>query len=525
MTAALLGVAFIAFSIWWILVDRRIPGGGDPGRHLLEAIDLGGRIRGGDLLAPLTFESAPFAYPPLVRTVGAVPELLGLPTHDWSPILLNLIFVPLLTAGCYLTGKLVFGRLAGVLAALFALGSPMVLQLFHVYLIDAPLAAIVAFTTWAVLASDNFTRRRETLLAGALVGVALLIKTPAPVFVAGPIVVMLARGGWRQGRNLALATLAAIVVAGPYYLIHINEFVHVFGEATVSSSDPWTKRFGSNFDGLSRFGSESLAWYWWAAVNTQYLLPLLTLFAIGFVHCLTNLRRRYVPEILAGVVCGYLAMTFLSIHDARYTLPLVVYVAVIGTGWISQTRRRWAAALGSAALVTAVVINVAVGNLGAFRTVQLHLPGDDPAQLTHPGALTLFDKRGYVVGEPRTNPLWTDLFDAARDTGVRRVALSIRETPNWGTDTAGFEVMAHDYGIASPYSDAEATEEPDLVITIWWTSDTFFVEQAGLAPPCAHIEDGVANFDNATIPPYEGVPLSVLVERRSGSSYERWCDF
>jgi hypothetical protein len=523
--AGLAALLFIALSIWWILTDNRLPGGGDPGRHLLEAIDLADRVRGGDLLAPVTYDSDPFAYPPLVRTIGAAVELLGLRLQDWGPIALNLIFVPLLAAGCYLTGSLVFGRLAGVLAAIFALASPMVLQLFHVYLLDAPVAAIIAFGLWALLASDDFRDPPRSILAGALIGLAMLVKPTAPIFLAGPFALMLLRGGWRRGRNLALLAAAALLVAGPHYLANLGDYVSLAGEATVASTDPWTQAFGWTFEGWERFSPESLAWYAWAAVNTQYLVPLLSLFAVGLVVCVTGLRRRrHVPDLLAGLAVGYLAMTMLAVHDPRYSLPLVVFIAVIATGWIATSSRAWAAGTGSGILCLAVVLNIAA-NVGLAGTFKVTLPGDDADDLIHPGALTVVDKGGYVVGEPRRNPLWEELFSAASATGAETAGIQILESTFWGTDNAGFEAMAHEYGIATPILEPEIGDRRDLVATMWWTSDSFYIQERGFDPPCARIEEGIAGAANPTIPADEGIPVSVLVERRIDGRLQRWCDF
>ena len=134
-------------------------------------------------------------YPPLVHAVGGIAAALDLRIEDWGTIAVNIVFVPLLAAGCYLTGRLVYGPTAGMLAAIFALGSPLVLSLFHDFLLDAPLVAMIAITVWALLASDRFNKTRATVLAGALVGLALLVKPIAPVYLIGPVVVMLLGGG------------------------------------------------------------------------------------------------------------------------------------------------------------------------------------------------------------------------------------------------------------------------------------------------------------------------------------------
>lgn len=523
--AAVAAVLFVAISIWWVLADNRLPGGGDPGRHLREAIDVADHLRDGDYLAPLTYDSRdPFAYPPLVRSLGAAVELLGLPLHDWGPIAINLIFVPLLAGGCYLTGSLVFGRFAGALAAIFALGSAMVLQLFHVYLLDAPVAALVAISCWALLASDDLRDRRRAALAGALIGVAMLVKPTAPVFLLGPLALILIRGGWRRGGSLALLAGAAVVVAGPHYLVNLGEYVRLSGEATVASTDPWTQAFGWTFDGWSRFGLESLTWYGWAAVNTQYLAPLMILFAAGLLACVTRFRhRRHVPDLLAGLVVGYLALTMLAVHDPRYTLPLVVFVAVVATGWIANIRRDWLAAAGLGLLSLGVALNLAA-NLGLVGTLKVTMPGDDPDDLIHPGALTIADKRGYVVGEPRGDRAWEELFSTASEAGVESARIEIQESAIWGTDTAGFETMANQYGIATPLFEPSAKRGTDLVVTTWWTSDEFFVNERGFEPPCAHITEGVAGAANPA-DPNTGVRLSILAERRIDGRLQRWCEF
>ena len=196
---------------------------------------------------------------------------------------------------------------------------------------------------------------------------------------------------------------------------------------------------------------ESFTWYSWAAINTQYLVPLLSLLIVGVISCLRQIRGRYVPELLAGLVVGYVAMTMLAVHDARYTLPLVIFVSVIATGWIATTSREWLAALAIAVLVGSAAFNVITSSLGWLGTVRTEVFQSDsrqiPTELIDPGTFTIIDKRGYVVGEPRENPFWEAMFAAADEDGVDSAALVIYGAPIWGTEPAGFEAMASHYGI------------------------------------------------------------------------------
>jgi len=72
------------------------------------------------------------------RLVGALAAFAG-GASVASPIIgENLVFVSLLTLGCYQTGRLLFGPRAGLLASIFVLGSPLLIAQLHVFMLDAP---------------------------------------------------------------------------------------------------------------------------------------------------------------------------------------------------------------------------------------------------------------------------------------------------------------------------------------------------------------------------------------------------
>lgn len=518
-----LGVAlasglFIAFSTWWLLYDRSIPGGGDPGTHLhlaskaaelLKNADIGGLVE----LGPV---GGLYYYPPLVHVVAGVPAALGLAIQDWGTIAINLVFVPMLAFGVYSIGKRTYNETAGLLAAIFALGTPMVLSLFHVFVLDAPLAATVAVGVAALLASDRFERRRESVLAGALVGVALLVKTAAPLYFIGPVLVMLIGGGWRRWQNVALAALAALVVAGPYYAIHLEEVLNLGQETTIGAELGAT---GTAFERDARISFDNLSWYSWVAINEQYFVGLLSLFAIGFVAALRDLRqRKHVPELVAGVALTYfLVAVVLSVRDARYTLPLVVFVSVLGTGWIATTSHVIVRRIALAALGLFVTANIAVSATGSLPDIRVKLPDSTRELGNDPATFTFLDDRGYFVGPPESNDLWDRLFEAAEREGLETARLRILATGLWSEDPIAFDVISGQYGLRETTL-ISSRPEPDLRISTWF-DDSVFVDQKGFDPPCGRIEEGID---------YRAEPMlkSVLVERRvDGGGYERWCEF
>src|SRR5665811_2452362 len=191
--------AFVGLTCWWLTQDRSIPIF-DAGAHLETAIYYHHLLQSGDLLGPFNYTSQ---YPPLAHLVGVFAMFVG-GVSVASPIIgENLVFVPLLTLGCYQTGRLLFGPRAGLLAAIFVLGSPLLIAQLHVFMLDAPETALVAVSMWLLLASERFGRTRVAALAGLAVGAGLLSKVQFPFFVVGIALTALALGGWRNWRGLA----------------------------------------------------------------------------------------------------------------------------------------------------------------------------------------------------------------------------------------------------------------------------------------------------------------------------------
>lgn len=519
LLAGLAAAIFIAVSVWWVLYDGRAPGGGDPGRHLSTVVVFIELLRDLDVASIVDFTGlTDYFYPPLVHLIGSIPGLLGLPVHDWGVVALNLVFVPMLAVGCYLVGRRVYGPRAGLLAVVFALGTPMVLQLSHVFMLDVPLTGAIAVTVAALLASERFGHRRESVLAGVLLGVAMLIKPTAPLFVAGVVAVMLIGGGYRNWRNALLAGAATLLVAGPFFALHLDQFVELTKEASIASEDPFTQDFGWTFEGLSRFSPRSLAWYGWAAVNVQLFLPLTLLFAAGLAYSLRAARRRPgMPELLGGLAAGYLAITFLSLHDPRYTLPLLVFAAVIATGWIATANGAGVRGAATGFLVAAVLVNVAAVTIGGLGTARLEITDQSGGDLIHPGALTFLDNRGWVTGEPNPDSVWDDILSAAEREGLETEELIVHESLFNGTDPIGFDVVAYGHDIRGPWFSGEPLRYPDLRIHTWWLSSNLLDQ--GVPRPCATIEEGAmtGGIDDEVV--------KVAVERREGDRYVRWCDF
>jgi 4-amino-4-deoxy-L-arabinose transferase-like glycosyltransferase len=411
---------FVALTCWWLTQDRSIPIY-DAGDHLEAAIEYHGMLANGNLLEPFTQTSI---YPILGHIVGALAMFVG-GVGVASPIVgENLVFVPLLALGCYQTGRLLFGRLAGMLAVVFVLGSPLLIAQFHVFMLDAPLTALVAVSIWLVLASDHFSRRRAAGLAGLAVGLGLNMKAQYPLFLAGLVLIVLLNGGWRNWRGFGIFCIVAVVVGAPWYIFHFSELGTLLelGGRTADAAP-------ANLPPM--FSTANLTWYFWSVVNSQLLVPLFILVAAGalwmIVMAVRNRREQMLRlEFLAGTFLAWLAITLTPHHDIRYGMPLLAFLAIIGTGWIARLPR--APRTAAISLLALGVIGNTLGiDFGVGREISVGLP---PVLASTAGTTeaVLYTTNGFLVSAPSRDGDVPGLLEALHREGVRTVTWSLGES-------------------------------------------------------------------------------------------------
>lgn len=469
-------LAFIAISVWWVALDARLPDA-DNGKHLLSSFRMYDGLADGHPRTPLTLDTG---YPPLVYLVGAAGVLIGGATRASAILAENLVFVPLLVGGSYAAGALAYDRRVGVLAALFALAVPMVISLFHVMMLDGPMTALVAVTVALLMASRRFEDTRWSLLAGVACGLGLLTKQTFVLFVAGFVVVMLARGGWRHWRGMLAFGAATVILAAPWYAEHMTDVRAKTEGATAAAPPVW---YG---DVLypERWSLDNFTWYGWALANNILYLPLLLLFVTGLVFAVRRLivsrGRGWEPELLAGAAFSYLSISFLRLDDPRYLLPWLVYVAVIAVAWIPALPRPARIALAGA-LVAVLVMNTAVQNLGIGSEARIALWEHESNPIGE-AELVVLSPIGYTgIGEPDEDGNEVrPLLERARADGARAVAFDLASINAAGLHANGMAVEARGAGLDVAGYDASAQLRPGDVYV--------FLGAAGADPPCAQVD-------------------------------------
>ena len=472
--------------VWWLAADNQVPDF-DMGNHLLDAFTVHAQLAAGEWTAPFTgFNN----YPPLVHLVGGLGLFVG-GFHTASVLVANnVVFLPLLVGGAYGAGTLAYGRRGGLLAALFVLGAPIVVSEMHEYYVDPGEAAMVSISVWAILASRRFERVGMSALAGLLCGLGMLTKQTFFFFVAGLVLMVVLRGGWRHWRGMLAFASVGGAFGLPWYIGHLTQNSALTSGATAVGSGSAPAQIANLGVTPLRYSNANYSWYFWNMLNHQLLAPLTVLVVIGVVLALWRYARRrdpadLGPELLAGALVGYAGVTYITLKDPRYSLPAIVYFAVLGTGWIATARprvRRWL----TAGVVAVVITNLIMVAGGVGGTVSFGLPGAPSTgiSLVEARTVTLFSPAGWLRGGPVKDGDLIGLLRGLKRLGVASVEFDGGSTDSPDFNNAGLVALGMEAGLYIPPIDNLSTMGP---------LDAFVLRHAivpGDPPPCQLLRDG-----------------------------------
>ncbi len=478
-----LTVAFIVLTCWWLVHDRSVPVY-DAGDHLWAALYFHNLIQSGDLLGPFNYN---WQYPPLGELVGTMAAFVG-GVNVASPIIgENLVFVPLLSLGCYQSGKLLFGPKVGLLAAMLALGSPLLIAQFHVFMLDAPETAVVAVSVWLLLASKRFSRLTISGLAGLAVAMGMLIKVQFPFFVVGIVICALLLGGWRNWRGFLTFSSVAVLLGSPWYIDHLSELKTISRLAGADS--------GATPGNLpTTISIHNLTWYLWSILDSQLLAPLFLLLVVGSIWTTAMLVSRHGEllgerfEFFVGGAVAWLAITLTPHHDVRYGMPLLPYLAVMATGWIvylpTVVRR-----LATGVLVLGVILNTASTTFGEGGEVSVAVGHRLSSTYVFPTSVVLYSSNGFLVSGPQRDGDVPGLLEALQRNGVRTIVVGYEESAGPDFSFAGLRSLALIAKLAPIMTEGPKVSDSSDVATLVHRPSSTAAQR-----PCARLSDGTVVF-------------------------------
>jgi len=260
-------------------------------------------------------------YPPLVNTLTGL-LFLGTGYSRTAAIFVVALFIPLLLFSAWgVARRLKWPPLlcASFVAAL--LMCPQIWQMSREYMLDFPLTAMVMACAWALLSTEDFTRRRASVVLGVMLGLTMLTRWTAPQFLL-PVLGWAALTGWkrREARwNMAIAASIALALMCLWYPQNIMRIFSTAVEHGLKTVGP--QEGGRTFPSLLSIE----AWF----SNGQLLglmLPGAVMLLAALAACLLAYRRERTSPLawpLAWSIGCYLMVTILPPRDPRLLIPML----------------------------------------------------------------------------------------------------------------------------------------------------------------------------------------------------------
>lgn len=425
----------VALSIW-LAMDRRPPAW-ESARQLERAVRCADDLGAGRWAAML--EGAALEAP-IVPCAAALLSRVS-PWDAGAAHAVIFIALGLGMAATYLLARDLGGSGAGVPAAWLFGAAPLVIGSALRFQLDLPLAAVVAVTLFVLSRTDRFVRPGMSAVAGLVLGVGMLVKPTFALYVAGPVVWLLAlERSFRAVWNLTLAVVLAAAVSLSWY-----------GPRLVPGPSERAP------DALGVTGGQ------YAAALVQHVGALaLVLLVVGLV--LAVLRGRGFAVVAFVVPLALVALG--RGERISQTLPLLPAAAVLAGMAVAALPGR-ARTAGLALLGLVGVIQVGTVAWGLPPTFAL--PGLDVPWLVESrpsrGDWRHRDVLRAIASDSGAKPLTVSVIpDHAFFSPsnfryyTRRERLPFRIVPAWPTDPVGIDYVVVKTGEVGPRRSTAASE-------------------------------------------------------------------
>lgn len=340
-------------------------------------------------------------------------------------LVVPLFFVGLVAAAFGLARQFVSDWWA-VLAAFAVAAIPAVTDYARLFHFALPATACMTAALWALVRSDGLRRAGWAAAFGACVGLTLLSRTmtvayvPGFVLAAGVLVFLEASELRVKARNFALAAVAAILVAGPWYLANARSVYDLllgtgYGEGATSYGRDYSVASWGYWSKELRLDLGLL----WLPLGCMLLAAFVAAFSFAVLRrsrtdapLLTRPRSAQGVALLAlalVVLEGYLALTSSRNEGTAFALPwlpVLVVLGVVATASIPARPLR----LGLASLLVAVSLSAVVSKNALFEPLsevrEAAVPGLGDVPVTDGRGIIQLEVAGggYDIGKV-TEPL------------------------------------------------------------------------------------------------------------------------
>ncbi len=322
-----IGLFYLVNNLIWLARDT-LPPAWDQAAHADHCLTYF-RMFGEPMRLSLTKLLKVSSYYPPFFYVSTVPWSF---LFGFSPDVLaatEIVFLLILVFAVFKLGERLFSSAAGTGAAVLIALCPVVFGLSRQILLDLPVMAMVALTQYAILETRAGTDGKKSWALGLALGLSVMVKWTAAVFVAGPFLVALAAELKRRRpparkvlASLAMALLVTLIIALPWYAAN---------RAGISASASNSLSADAAREGDPSDLGGSLVWYWMAFTKGLVSRPLGIFLLIGLAAFVPLARKKAEASafLLAWALPAFLVFLVLPNKDGRYIAPLLAALVLL----------------------------------------------------------------------------------------------------------------------------------------------------------------------------------------------------
>lgn len=325
-----IGAFLVGLSVW-LLLDHSMPRW-DMTCHLMRGHECASILQAHQnvfhkIAKLVTFTSY---YPPLTYYVhGALVAILG--PSLFVDASLRIFWLGLCCLSLFLVGQKLFkDKIVATLSVAVFCTYPLICGASHTAMIDLPMAGMVFLSLWRLLEWKDHKTWRNSAIFGIALGLALLSKQSAALFVFAPLTVLLI-SYLRTSRKMALMLIVSVAIASAFLLVWLIPNYSTCKEI-VSTMNGTKVPDGSVTDSCKYVYSnsfiENLLVYEDLSAKGFSLIGLVAFLAS--LSCLAAQRKLWIPVL--GSIGALVVLTGVpwlpAVPEARFIMPVLGYAAL-----------------------------------------------------------------------------------------------------------------------------------------------------------------------------------------------------
>lgn len=260
-------------------------------------------------------------YPPFVYWTS-IPFQMIFGRNEFAGFMQITFFLILLITSVFQIGKKIYNEEIGLFAAFCISMFPIVSEYGRDYMLDLPLAAMVAVAILSLIKTHNFSRTIRSINLGLVLGLGMLTKWTFILFIITPFVYYIFEGFKyvpKKSRviiNLLLTILTALIICLPWYIRNVIPIL------------------SNRLNELGR-GDLSLVenvFYYLKIIPSQISIVLTILFLTGVILFFKRSHFLYKRMPVYCLIGSYVLITLINFKLPRFSIALLIPVSILFSG-------------------------------------------------------------------------------------------------------------------------------------------------------------------------------------------------